>query len=774
MALASAQLSSASFFTQPLYALEYTTRQIESSVLKLSTGSRISRAGDDVAAFSIATRLQSQLSTLKQASRNAVQADSLLQVAQGGLNQIIELLDRNTAIATQANSASLTSADRSYLQAEFAGNLSEIDRIATTTSFNNIALLDGTLSGENKAITTTTAATKAAATLTFSTAANASDAINLNGVTFTEGVGFAAGATGESTVDNLLVAIAASTDTRITQSTYTKSGSNAIIITNKAGGALGNQYTISKAGYTASLTSSGASTQSASITTLTGGLNNGLNIGSVISSGTIGDALVNTQSQTKGSVTLSLSGAAINNETLNIDDGNGSLLTFTFKTTAATSTEIQIGADTEATLQNAINTITQYSGTSNFVTRQLDFRIDGNSLIISNKTSGNAKDFAGNVPDITETLTNGALSAATITGGTTTGINTSGVTNKDFVGSISGFTASYVGADSINASLTVGDSTYTASITDTTPSSNTTVRFSSTSGGYFDVQLAASQGQAVTNSSTAIAYAARLNSAIAGLTFSQSRSVSNFEATGAFAQASANLQLADFTDVRIDSLAVTAPVSAGQDATIDVVINNEIFRASSGIRGTLGSYETLTLTSTTNANNVLKLKNGSTAQDFSGTTAAADFESDLRNAFGLGDVGSGVDFQVGVANDNKVNVVVNSSTADSLFNGNNPSVNTQDNAADAQTSLDTARASVLENLANVGALQSRFQSVQAVNAKVIEGLTNARSILTDTDIAEESTNYAQYALRLNAGIAVIAQTQNLQSSLLNILQSGNN
>lgn len=772
MTLATAQLGSASFFTQPLYALEYTTRQIESSTLKLSTGSRISRAGDDVASFSIATRLQSQLSSLKQATSNAAQADSLLQVAQGGLQQILDLLDRNDAIATQANSSSLTTSDRTYLQAEFASNLEEIDRIAGNTAFNDILLLNGNLSGENKAQTTTTASTKASATLAFS-AIDSGETIILNGVTFTEGVDFDEGASVADTIDDFILALEASTDSRISKAEYSRTN-DSLVITAKAGGTLGEAFTINQAASTAAFVTTGAATQTADIYTLDGAADDGLSIGSVVASGTIGDSLVNTQSQTKGSVTLSLVGLPLNNETLNIDDGNGSLLTFTFKDAAATSTEIQIGADIEETLQNAIETITQYSGTSNFVTRQLDFRIDGDSLVISNKTSGNPVDFTGSVPDITETITNGSLSAATITGGTATGINTSGVTNSEFVGSVSGFTATYVGADSITASITVGSSTYTASITDTTPTSNTTVRFSSSSGGYFDVQLAANEGQAVSDSTTASAYASRLNSAIEGLTFYQARPVSNFEATGAFVGASAALQLSDFTDVRIDSISVTAPASAGQDATIDVVINGETFRASSGIRGSVGAYETLRFTSLEDSNNVLIFNNGSTVQDFSTTELAADFEADLRGAFGLNTAGSGVTFQVGTSSADKVTVVVNTATVDKLFNGATPSVTTQDNAATAQTLIATARSSVLSNLANVGALQARFQSAQDLNNKIIEGVASARSILADTDIAEESTNYALSTLRLNAGIAVIAQTQNLQSSLLGILQNSNN
>lgn len=771
MSIGTAQLSGASIFTQPLYALEHSTQQIQTSALKLSTGSRITRAGDDVASFSIATRLQSQLSGLKQASSNAAQGDSMLQVASSALQQIMDLLDRNAAIATQANSSSLTTADRSYLQVEFAGNLSEIDRIAGTTSFNGVNLLDGTLSGEGQALTTDTNATKGQATLAFSANPALLSTVVLNGVTFTEGTSFTRGGSTSATIDSLITALNASTNSNITKATYTRNN-DSLVITAKAGGKLGNAYTVNQASSTATFVTTGTATQTANIYTLSNGANDGITSGSVVAGGSVGDAIVNTQSQTKGSVTLTMSGNAVATETLNIDDGNGSLLAFSFVASSASSTQITIGSTVEETLQNAVKMFTQYSGTSGYVLNQLDFKIDGNSLVISNKTAGNAFDFTGAVPDITETLTNGTLSASTITGATNTGVDTTGVTNKDFVGEVSGFSATYVGADSVTASITVGDHTYTGAITDTTPSSNTTVRFSSTSGGYFDVQLAASQGQAVVNTETSLdSYASRLDSAFGGLTFYQNRPVSNFAASGAFALGSAELQTDDFTNVRIDNIEVTAPVSSGQDATIDITINGETFRSSSGIRGSMGAYETIKFTSLEDSNKVLTLHNGMTAHDFSSSTLAQTFEDDLRTAFAMNDAAGGLTFQVGTVPANEVRVTVNKATTSTLFNGVTPSVTTQDNAEDAQDLLDTARDTVLEAIANVGALQSRFQSAQNVNAKMIEGLTVARADLADTDIAEESTTYALAALKLNAGISVMAQTHNLQASLLGILQN---
>lgn len=771
MTTISASLGSPAFFTPSLFALQNANNQLATSAGRLASGNRILNASDDVASLSIATRLQSQLSGLKQASRNLAQGNSLLQVAQGGLSQISDLLDLMNSVAVQANSSSLTSTDRTYLQQQFQAYQEEIDRIASNTEFNNISLLDGMLSGANKALTQTTAATKASGSLTFTSNLSNTNTVVLNGVTFTAGTDFAVGGSIDATIDNLVTALSASTDVRISQAKYTRSSTGVLTITAKSGGTLGNQFIIDEAASTgaAAFTVSAGSTQVANVFTLTGGLDNGLAFRSVKGTGTIGDSLVTAQVQTSGSVTLTISGTVSDGETLRIDNGNGSYRDFTFRTSASSSTEIQIGSTTEETLQNIVAKLTQYSGTDNYGIRQLEYTVSGSTLIITNKNVGNPTDLSGNVLDIAETMTNGSLSAATITGGTTTGINTSGVNNGDFIGTIAGFSATYNSADNITLSLTVGEHTYTATVSDTTPVAATTVRFSSTSGGFFDVQIAAS-GAAVTNQTTADTFASRLNSAFAGITFYQDRPVSNFTATGSFIGASSKLQLGDFTDVRFDSITVTAPNST--DATIDITINGEVFRASAGIGGKLGAYETIKFTNVNNSNEFLTLTNGSTAQDFSTSTAAATFQTALRTAYGLGEEGEGVDFQVGVNSDDVVNVVVDDVRFDTLFNGSSPSVATQAGAAAAQTLIDTAKVAVQTAIAAVGAIQTRFDYASRNIDTTIEGITAARSNLTDTDIPSEATEFAQATLRINAGVAVIAQARNLQSSLLGVLQFG--
>lgn len=120
---------------------------VSGSVGRLSSGSRIVRASDDVAAMSVGTSLRSTVSTLKMGLLNASQGSSMLQVADGALGKIQDMLLRQKALATQATSGSLTSAERGFLDQEFQNLTQEIDRLVQNTNFNGVKLLDGTLGG---------------------------------------------------------------------------------------------------------------------------------------------------------------------------------------------------------------------------------------------------------------------------------------------------------------------------------------------------------------------------------------------------------------------------------------------------------------------------------------------------------------------------------------------------------------------------------------------------------------------------------------------------
>ena len=129
--------------------LGITTDTLAKSTEKLSSGYRINRAGDDAAGLAISEKMRSQIRGLNQASTNAQDAISLIQVAEGALNESHDILQRMNELATQAANDTNTAIDRSALKLEIDQLTSEINRIQSTTQFNTMNLLDGTFSEKN-------------------------------------------------------------------------------------------------------------------------------------------------------------------------------------------------------------------------------------------------------------------------------------------------------------------------------------------------------------------------------------------------------------------------------------------------------------------------------------------------------------------------------------------------------------------------------------------------------------------------------------------------
>ena len=114
------------------------------AIEQLSSGLRINRASDDAAGLAVSEKLKNQIRGLNQAQRNAQDAVSLLQTAEGALNETHSLLARLRELAVQSANDTLTNSDRLHIQDEVNQLLSEVDRIATATQFNTIPLLSGT------------------------------------------------------------------------------------------------------------------------------------------------------------------------------------------------------------------------------------------------------------------------------------------------------------------------------------------------------------------------------------------------------------------------------------------------------------------------------------------------------------------------------------------------------------------------------------------------------------------------------------------------------
>jgi flagellin len=144
-------------------------RSMGQTMERLSTGIRINSAKDDAAGLAISSKMTSQINGLNQAVRNANDAISMIQVAEGAMKGITDMMQRMRELAVQAISDSNTSTDRSALNSEFVDLRAEIERIADNTQWNGTNLLDGSIGSSG--------------VVTFQVGANASQTIN---VTFTD------------------------------------------------------------------------------------------------------------------------------------------------------------------------------------------------------------------------------------------------------------------------------------------------------------------------------------------------------------------------------------------------------------------------------------------------------------------------------------------------------------------------------------------------------------------------------------------------------------
>ena len=156
--------------------LSNTNVMLGKSLEKLSSGFRINRAADDAAGLVVSQGLRAQIGGLKQATRNAQDGISVVQTAEGALNEVHTMLNRMRDLSVQAaNSGGNDPAARSAAQAEITALATEIDRVSSQTRFGNTKLLDGNYGVTNASITGTSA-------LTFTTAAASAFTVNINGL----------------------------------------------------------------------------------------------------------------------------------------------------------------------------------------------------------------------------------------------------------------------------------------------------------------------------------------------------------------------------------------------------------------------------------------------------------------------------------------------------------------------------------------------------------------------------------------------------------------
>ncbi len=514
-----------------------------------------------------------------------------------------------------------------------------------------------------------------------------------------------------------------------------------------------------------------------------GGGTVGLGQAAVIGVGTTGGSfsILTDQTQQKASSTISFPDIAPGDLTGTSAFGTARQIliegfTFTFTSTAKTAkaqSEMTIGATLAETLDNAVEAINSFFGgaATNYALRQIEAHREGNSVIISNRQVGNALDQAAGTLTVAVSggFTGQSVSSANLSNTTNTGVDTSGVMNSAFVGTISGFTSTYVSANKVNLSVTVGGITYSAQNVTSNPTSNTTARMISETGGYFDMLLRANQGVVVSDSASAAVVGQKLDAAFSGVTFYQKRDVSSYTTSGSLLGSSVKFQASDFDGLAVDNIAVTAPSGSNPNGSISFTVNGEAYGSLISMGTQLGAYSITKFVSASDANKFIEFRNGGTALSFASAEDASTLQVALRTAFGVGKGDGALQFQIGTTADDTVSVSLTSAKTVDLYGGKDLDVSTQGGATEAATTLEDSINTITALRATVGALQSRFSFASAALQTSVQNQDAARGQLLDTDIAIESTAFATAQVKLQAGISVLAQANQQLQALLKLI-----
>lgn len=750
--------NSAALFAQR--NLDVASSQSESSIAKLSSGKRIISASDDVSGLAIGTVLQTTVSTLRTVLGSTSQAQSLLNIADGGLQNIGDILQRQKSLAVQANTGSLSDNERAFLQQEFSNLTSEIDRLVTNTNFNGVTLLDGSVSG---VATVTTDVPDALADFTTSAGGGAlsstvldttfdADGIRINGEQDTEGQKLNAVVNFSGTVANAdTFTFEGDTITfgvGVGQADFTNGIAEGIRNLaeelNQLGSAASSQFTFYAEGNNLRIET----------------INNVDATGNLLSGATVSSIDVNFSDAANGDAVV-----ALNSTATNVIGGQS--IDTTIGTTGANGLGSTDGvADTFAGGGTTFNSLFQ-GGLSNFSANYLAGTAGASPVY-------NAVSFSVEIGG--ETYVSNEV---TLTGGSVTNAGVASGSGDNGLGNV------------LEANTQLTFRRIGAALTEVS----------------FTLEVAATD-QTIDNATDATTIATAIQTTFTNSNFliNQDREISTLDVTSTSGTVIDGIAAAD-VELRADNFATDDTFgNIGSfnidrvNHTVSVTINDEVYTADlTDAGGYTGTYTSGTNTLTTDGTIILSsadttdgrqlridLNAGVTVTtiQFNDATGEANLESALNGLFAVGG-GDGLSFQVGTSASDTIGVsLASAQTSDIFVDANGTTVTldistagaaSADNGGDgtgailASNVLDRAINSITSLRATIGALQSRFDFAASNLTSSIQNTEAARSGFLDVDIAAESTDFATAQVRLQASISVLAQANQVPQNLLKLI-----
>ncbi len=760
--------------------LAMSDRGASASVAKISAGSRVLAARDDAAALAIGSRLRAEVAAMKQASVNAGQAVSMLQIADGAMAQVNDTLVRMQALSVQAGSDQLGSVERSLIDAEFQQLLLEVDRIAADTEFNGQSLISGgTLFNLVQA---SDAGTDGFSSIAFDSSVTGSSVFQYSYASSTETLTVT-----KTAVDGTQL----NTATGVDSTNFTD---NNISVT-LASGVDPDSFTYSYAEATQQLTVNNINTGETATVDITDSFNaafgsstNILTAGQTldVEFASLGVTVTFDQGFDRTSA-LSVANAAATQASASIADdtnGNGTISAISQATTGVTANAIEVlkalNSAGAAVYDAAAGTLTltlnlgvadtiSLNGGNRITTAFGNFDFNGNANVTADGNAGNfTLDFDG-------------VSLFTLT------------QNTDIDGG---------GDDTGTLTVTVGN--LFSNVQSNSAGSNETVQIDLTD----NIDAVAGTGNNLSFDQTLDVDVEQFGvtltldkgfdrtSNVTTTTGTVTDSSTSVTGTDSFAVNSGFLT-ADVYDALL-KLGFDAATGVGYNANTGVLTlgttestsgnGSAVLDGLAGIRydnGVSGEASSNLENATSTVAIGLVLANGSTVD-------LGDYTAAFRNAAANGSTGSvGIQLGRGVFY-NQVNANASSNsftfkigtgqeTQDSVTLELN-SVTTQAlgiNGLDTTTSTnaDTAAAAISGGIttlnkarANIGASQNRLEIAVSNLATATENTEAARSALLDLDVAQEITTFTSKQILVQAGVSMLAQANQLPQNLLRLLQ----
>jgi len=682
--------------------------QLATALQRLSSGLRINSAKDDAAGLAISERFTTQIRGLNQAVRNANDAISLSQTAEGALGEYGNILQRVRELAVQSANATNSSSDRAALNGEAQQLLQEMNRISTQTQFNGQNVLDGSFSsaqfqvGANANQTISVSIGSAATTAlgayqynntssAVSGTALASGDLTINGVNV--------GTSASGSADAIVTAINSVTN----QTAVTATATSSIVAANAPSGRV-------------NLQSGDLVINGVNIGAVTGSYNaatQGTNIATAINSKTAATGVTAAANSVTGAITLSSS----TGRTIAITSANG--------TAGGARLENATGLEVSASATSASSTLT-LAGTKGTGVGTLTF---------ANVANGETFTVGGTTFEFQSAGTTGAVVGGNvIVGDSYTDQATLQTEVLQAVNGVSslGVTAAFAGAVMTVTNNMVGNEVAATKSHDLADSGG---------GGFGTITNTAGTGLA--ENSTVI---------VDGTTYTFVRGASsgnNISLTNA-GNAAATLAAA--------ASALATAVNAGHTGnTTDITASAAaaVVTVTSDLRGT-PSNATVDATGTSVGAGLTEAN-----------TTVTDGAYTASTTYGTISLSSNAAYQVGGNNPSNAGLSTASSTLTSINTIDISSVN----GANAAISLvDGALDQVSKIRADLGAVQNRFQSTISNLSATAENLSSARSRIQDADFAQETALLTRGQILQQAGTAILAQANALPQNVLSLLR----